>query len=154
MKWLETDFGLYALCPDSYVSAWAGTEADAVAAEPTGRVGLPDHGDVLTFGGEPLPVTYLPQVMTFVRWVAAEDDEGLESAVQTAQQSSEWQDLFEVSLEGRYTLMDSGVTGDDVEEEDVIHVEVPKGTYRVQSLTIIPDDESEFQLDRLVPVSS
>ncbi|MFI8323838.1 Imm21 family immunity protein [Streptomyces sp. NPDC085529] len=153
MKWLETDFGLYVLCPDSYVSDWAGTEAEAVAAEQTGRVGLPDHGDVLTFGGEPLPVAYLPQVVTFVRWVAAENDESLESAVHDAQ-SSEWQDLFDVSLEGPYTLMDSGVPGDDVSEEDVIRLEVAKGTYRVQSLTVLPDDESVFQLDRLVPVSS
>ncbi|WP_329382808.1 hypothetical protein OG625_20180 [Streptomyces sp. NBC_01351] len=76
MRWLETDFGLYALCPDAYVADWDGTEADATAADSAGRLVLPGHGDVLTLGGEPLPIACVENVMTFVRWVAGDDDEG------------------------------------------------------------------------------
>ncbi|MFB7357486.1 hypothetical protein [Streptomyces gardneri] len=39
-----------------------------------------------------------------------------------------------------------------VEESEVLHIDVPEGRYRVQSLLITPSDEAEFQLDRLVSV--
>ncbi|MEU9292479.1 Imm21 family immunity protein [Streptomyces sp. NPDC048266] len=152
MRWLETDFGLYALCPDFYVADWNGTEADATAADSVGKIVLPGHGDVLTLGGEPLPIAYLQDVMTFVRWVAAEDDHEVERAVEAAAGSADWQDLFEISLGGRYTLLDSATKGSEVEESDVFHVDIPEGRYRVQSLSIAPSDDAEFQLDRLVSV--
>ncbi|MGW2895915.1 Imm21 family immunity protein [Streptomyces sp. NPDC001212] len=152
VRWLETDFGLYALCPDSYVPDWDGVEADATAADSVGKIVLPDHGDVLTLGGEPLAITYLENAMTFVRWVAADDDQGLEAAVEAAARSADWQDHFEITLEGGYTLLDSAMGGSEVSESDVFHIDVPKGRYRVQSLLIAPSDEAEFQLDRLVSV--
>ncbi|MET9678122.1 hypothetical protein ABZY68_34290 [Streptomyces sp. NPDC006482] len=38
VRWLETDFGLYALCPDTYVTDWDGTEADVLRIDiPEGR---------------------------------------------------------------------------------------------------------------------
>ncbi|UQA35621.1 MULTISPECIES: Imm21 family immunity protein [unclassified Streptomyces] len=152
MRWIDTDFGLYALCPDAYVADWEGTEADAVAADSVGMVSLTGHGDVLTLGGEPLPVAYLQNVRTFVRWVAADDDHGLEEAVEAAGGSSDWQDLFEIALDGRYTLLDSAMSGSEVEDSEIIRIDLPKGNYLVQSLTVSPDDESEFQLERLVSV--
>ncbi|MFE1905994.1 Imm21 family immunity protein [Streptomyces gardneri] len=152
MRWLETDFGLYALCPDAYVADWEGAEADGTAADSAGKIVLPGHGEVLTLGGDPAPVAYLPDVMTFVRWVAADDEEGLERAVEAAAGSAEWKDLFEIALGGRYTLLDSAASGSEVEESEVLHIDVPEGRYRVQSLLITPSDEAEFQLDRLVSV--
>ncbi|WP_345039353.1 Imm21 family immunity protein [Streptomyces sannanensis] len=150
MRWLETDFGLYVLCPNAYVADWDGTEADAVAADSVGKISLPGHGDVVTLGGEPLPIAYIQHAMTFVRWVAADDDQGLERAVEAARESSDWQDLFEIALEGRYTLLDSAMRGSDVSDSDIFRIDVPKGKYRVQSLSIFPGDESEFRLDRLI----
>ncbi|WP_055599633.1 Imm21 family immunity protein [Streptomyces aureus] len=152
MRRLETDFGLYALCPDSYVADWNGTEADATAADSVGKVVLPGHGEVLTLGGEPLPIAFLQDIMTFVRWVAADDDQEVERAVEAAAGSVDWQDLFEIALGGRYTLLDSATNGSEVEEPEVFHVGIPEGRYRVQSLEIPPSDDAGFKFDRLVSV--
>lgn len=154
MQWLETDFGLYALCPDSYMANWEGTEADVTAGEPVGKITLAGHGELLTLGGEPLNVAFLQRFMTFIRWVAAEDDQGLEEEVEAAMESEDWQDDFEITLGGRYVLLDSAMNGSDVSESDVIRIDIPEGRYRVQSLLITPAADAEFQLDRLVAIEA
>lgn len=73
--------------------------------------------------------------------------------MEAAARSTDWQDLFELTLEGRYTLLDSAMGGSDVNESDVLRVHVPKGRYRVQSLSISPSEAAEFRLDRLVPIA-
>jgi hypothetical protein len=151
VKWIdETDFGYYALCPESCVAAWDGTEAGDVCDEYVGRVVLPGHGDVLVLGGEPLPATYLDHRMTFVRKYAAEDDSGLQQAVDRAMASDGWEDAVEVSLGGSYRLMDCMVAGDGVTETDTIRVRIPDGRYRVQSLFIESSSGEQFMLERLV----
>lgn len=151
VKWIdETDSGCYALCPESYVTAWDGAEAGDVSGEYVGRVVLPGHGDVLILGGEPLPVTYLDRPMTFVRWYAAEDDGGLERAVDQVMSSDAWEDVFELSLGGSYRLLDCLVSGDETAEADTIRVTVPQGRYLVQSLLIEPSSDAQFMLERLV----
>ncbi|MFV5998777.1 Imm21 family immunity protein [Streptomyces sp. NPDC056231] len=152
MDWLDgTDFGYYALCPAPYLKAWNGTEADVVSPAHVGKVVLPDHGEVLTLGGQGLPVAYLDGTMTFVRWVSCDDDAGLEDAVEQAMSSDGWQDVFEIALGGHYVLLDSGVRGAEVGEDDAIQVNVPHGRYRVQSLLIYPS-MGEFFLERLIAI--
>ncbi|MFB6836830.1 Imm21 family immunity protein [Streptomyces sp. NPDC056361] len=152
MDWLDgTDFGHYALCPAPYLKSWNGTEADAVTPEHVGKFVLPDHGDVLTLGGQGLPVACLERMMTFVRWVACDDDAGLEDAVEQAMNSHEWQDAFEITLGGPYVLLDSGALGAEVGEDEVIRVNVPHGRYRVRSLLIRPA-MGEFFLERLIAI--
>ncbi|MGA6169085.1 Imm21 family immunity protein [Streptomyces sp. NPDC012600] len=150
MEWLDTDFGYYALCPEPYLTDWEGTEADAVGIEYVGRVPLPDHGEVLTLGGEPSAITYLDRTMTFIRWHAADNDTGLENAVERSMASDEWQDVFDIDLGGRYSLLDSAARGDEISEADVIRVDVPPGRYRVQSLFISPSEDASFMLERLL----
>ncbi|MFG3498724.1 Imm21 family immunity protein [Streptomyces sp. NPDC047928] len=153
MRWLdETDFGYYAVCPEPYLKDWDGTEADAVAGEYVGRITLPGAvgGDVLTLGGEPLPVAYHAPTMTFVRWIAADDDRGLEDAVERAARTAGWQDAgVEVTLGGRYVVLDSAARGDEVGEADVLRLNVQPGRYRVGSLVITPAEDTEFMLERL-----
>ncbi|MFJ5829382.1 Imm21 family immunity protein [Streptomyces sp. NPDC093089] len=152
MDWLDgTDYGHYALCPAPYLASWNGTEADAVSSEHVGKVVLPGHGDVLTLGGQGLPVAYLDRVTTFVRWVACDDDAGLEDAVERAVHTHEWHDAFEITLGGPYVLLDSGALGAEVGEDEAIRVDVPPGRYRVQSLLIRPST-GEFFLERLTAV--
>ncbi|MFB7734852.1 Imm21 family immunity protein [Streptomyces sp. NPDC056112] len=152
MDWLDgTDFGYYALCPAPYLKAWNGTEADVVSPAHVGKVVLSDHGEVLTLGGQGLPVAYLDRAMTFVRWVGCDDDAGLEDAVEQVMNSDEWQDAFEITLGGQYVLLDSGVRGAEVGEDDAIQVNVPYGRYRVQSLLIYPS-MGEFFLERLIAI--
>ncbi|MGW8355507.1 Imm21 family immunity protein [Streptomyces wedmorensis] len=150
MDWLDgTDFGYYALCPAPYLKAWEGTEADAESPMHVGKVLLPDHGEVLTLGGQALPVAYLDRARTFVRRVSCDDDASLEDAVEHAMTSDEWQDVFEITLGGHYVLLDSGVRGAEVGVDDAIQVNVPSRRYRVQSL-LIYSFMGEFFLERLI----
>ncbi|MCX5182988.1 immunity 21 family protein [Streptomyces sp. NBC_00268] len=152
MNWLDgTDFGVYGLCPAPYLKDWDGTEAAPVWPEHVAKIVLPDHGDVLALGGQAMPVAYLDRTRTFVRWCCCDDDAGLEDAVERAMDSDEWKDAFEITLGGRYVLLDSGVHGADVGEADAIVVDVPHGHYQVQSLFIHPS-MGEFFLERLVAI--
>ena len=154
MKWIDgTDFGYYVLCPESHVAAWDCTdEFMDVFDDYVGRVVLAGLGDVLVLGGEALPATYLDHQMTFVRWYAAEDDSGLDQAVDQAMGSDGWKDAFEVSLGGSYRLMDGLVAGYDVAESDTIRVHIPEGRYLVQSLFIEAFPDDQFMLERLVRI--
>ncbi|MEK2493609.1 Imm21 family immunity protein [Kitasatospora purpeofusca] len=159
MKWIDgTDFGYYALCPESHVAGWDGSEfwdctgfTDAFENY-VGRAVLPGPGDVLVLGGEALPATYLDHRMTFVRKCAAEDDSGLENAVDQATGSDDWTDAFEISLGGNYRLMDCMVAGDDVADSDTIRIHIPEGRYLVQSLFIKAFPDDQFMLERLVRI--
>ncbi|MFC9327321.1 Imm21 family immunity protein [Kitasatospora sp. NPDC057015] len=153
MKWIDgTDFGYYVLCPESHVAAWDCTEFMDAFEDYVGWVVLPEHGDVLVLGGEALPATYLDRRMTFVRNYAADDDSGLEQAVEQAMGSDDWTDAFEVSLGGSYRLMDCMAAGDDVAESDAIRVHIPEGRYLVQSLVIEAFPDDQFMLERLVRI--
>ncbi|MEV8533121.1 Imm21 family immunity protein [Streptomyces sp. NPDC051211] len=154
VNWLDgTDFGYYALCPASYLQDWDGTEANEVFQAYVSKVPLPDHGEVLTIGGEALPVTYLPESMTFVQNVGSDEKVDLHKEAERAMDAQGWQDAVEIALGGRYFLIDSGVPGAETEERYMIQVDVPHGRYQVRSLSIdLP--LGEFYLHRLVPSAS
>ncbi|MEV6212089.1 Imm21 family immunity protein [Kitasatospora sp. NPDC051914] len=135
--WLDgTDFGYYALCPEHGLAGWDGTEANEVFQEFVGRIELPDGSEVLTIGGEALPVLYLPEDMTFVQCHGSDDDTGLREEVERAVEAPGWQDAVEITLGGQYRLIDSGVPGADTEEEYSIRVDIPHGRYRVRTLFV------------------
>lgn len=158
--WLDgTDFARYALIPEELLPAWEGTEADDVIDEYVSAFPLAGR-DVLTLGGEPLPVTWLAEHLTFARWCYADDDTGLLSSVRAAAGSNDWKDVLSLELGGRYVLADAAYEPDrilgslrDAQQRPVeaFRVELPSGRYRVQSLTIDPDPNSQFMLDRLLP---
>ncbi|MFF5447182.1 Imm21 family immunity protein [Streptomyces sp. NPDC012888] len=149
ISWLDrTDFGVYALCPAGYVDDWDGTEALDTVSEHVGKIRLPDHGEVLTLGGEALPVAYFPQTMTFVRTIGHDDESGLHDAVERSEGAAGWRDDVEICLGGCYFLIDSMAPGAEAGEEYSIRVDVPPGRYRVQSLFIAPP-MGEFYLHRL-----
>ncbi|MDX6758616.1 MULTISPECIES: Imm21 family immunity protein [Streptomyces] len=153
-NWLDgTDFGYYALCPASYLQDWDGSEADEVFQAYVSKVTLPDGGEVLTIGGEALPVAYFPESMTFVQSVCADEGVDLHEEVERAVEAQGWQDAVEIALGGRYFLIDSGVPGAGTEEEYMIQVDIPHGRYQVQTLSI---DVllGEFYLHRLKPSAS
>ncbi|MFF1867697.1 Imm21 family immunity protein [Kitasatospora herbaricolor] len=153
VKWIDgTDFGYYVLCPESHVAAWDGSEFMDAFEDYVGRVTLAGLGDVPVLGGEALPVTYLDHRMTFVRKYAAEDDGGLEHAVDQAMGSDGWTDAFEISLGGNYRLMDCMVAGGDVAESDTIRVHIPEGRYLVRSLFFEAFSGDQFLLERLVGI--
>ncbi|MFD0264658.1 hypothetical protein ACFVH7_41085 [Kitasatospora indigofera] len=133
-----TDFGYYALCPESHVAAWDGAEFMDALEDYVARVELPSLGEVLLLGGEALPVTHLDRRTTFVRQYAAEDDSALEQAVDQAMGSDD--------------CLISGADAARTAETDTIRVHIPEGRYLVQSLSIETFQGDQFMLERLVRI--
>ncbi|GAA4852163.1 hypothetical protein [Kitasatospora terrestris] len=123
-----TDFGRYVPLPEAAVPTWGGEAADEWTGEYAAAFELPGHGDVVSLGGEPLSVTWLPGVSAFARWYSADDDGGLVAAVDPLRDEPGW--------------------------EDVRTVELAPGRYRLQSRTLVTATGDEFLLDRLLPVRS
>ncbi|MFD7627000.1 Imm21 family immunity protein [Streptomyces sp. NPDC059851] len=152
MNWLDgTDFGYYALCPAGYVPDWDGTEAHTELEAYINKILLPGHGEVLTIGGEALPVAYLPESMTFVQNVGSDESIDLHGEVERAMTAPGWQDAVEIVLGGQYALIDALVPGADTEEEYMLRLDVPHGRYRVQS-SYLEHPLGEFYLHRLQAV--
>ncbi|KOG06828.1 hypothetical protein ADK34_41485 [Streptomyces viridochromogenes] len=157
--WIDgTDFARYALVPEELLPMWEGTEADAVIDEYVSVLRLAGR-DVLTLGAEPLPVTWLAEPLAFARWCHADDDTGLLSAVRAAMPADGWEDVVSVELGGRYVLADAAYEAERIVDSlrstqqpvEALRVELPPRRYHVQSLTIDPDPETRFMLDRLLP---
>ncbi|MER8042906.1 Imm21 family immunity protein [Streptomyces sp. NPDC094032] len=159
VTWIDgTDFARYALVPEGLLSSWEGTEADDVIGAYVSGFRLAGR-DVLTLGAEPLAVAWLGEHLTFARWCYAEDDAGLLPAVRAAMADDGWEDVLRVELGGRYVLTDAfyegdrilGCLGDGRERVEAVRVELPVRRYRVQSLVVEPDPDTQFMLERLLP---
>ncbi|WP_189829680.1 Imm21 family immunity protein [Streptomyces zaomyceticus] len=157
--WLHsTDFARYALIPEEILPAWEGTEADEVIDAYVSALRPAGH-DILTLGAEPLSVTWIAESLTFARWCHADDDTGLIPAVHAAATADGWKDVLSLTLGGRYVLADAAYEADRIlaslrdahRPAEALRVELPPGRYRVQSLTIDPDPNTRFMLDRLLP---
>ncbi|MGA5870693.1 Imm21 family immunity protein [Streptomyces cinereoruber] len=157
--WLDrTDFARYALIPEELLPTWEGSEADDVIDEYVSALWPAGHR-VLTLGAEPLPITWLAEYLTFARWCCADDDTGLLPAVRDASVSDGWEDVLSLELGGRYVLADAAYEADRIldslrgarQPAEALRVEVPPGRYRVQSLVVDPDPNTQFMLERLLP---
>ncbi|MFB7513141.1 Imm21 family immunity protein [Streptomyces sp. NPDC056144] len=156
--WLDhTDFARYALIPEELLPTWEGTEADDVIDEYVSAFRLAGH-DVLPLGAEPLAITWLAEPLVFARWYAADSDTALLSAVNAAMTADNWEDVLSLELGGHYVLTDAAYEADRIlsslrntQKPEALHVELPPGRYRVQSLTVEPDPHTQFMLQRLLP---
>ncbi|MGW2400096.1 Imm21 family immunity protein [Kitasatospora sp. NPDC001664] len=160
LTWIDrTDFARYALLPEHLVSEWTGAEADDVIGEYAEAVRFAGH-DVLVLGGEPLPIAWFPDNLVFARWIYADDDGSLRSALEPALAGGAWEDAVTVELGGRYVLTDAGYDGERIlgldetqQSPELVRIELPAGRYLVQSLLVEPDPESAFYLERLLPLA-
>ncbi|GGR21196.1 hypothetical protein GCM10010282_11570 [Streptomyces roseolus] len=157
--WLDsTDFARYALIPEEILPTWEGTEAEEVIDEYVSALRMAGH-DILTLGAEPLSVTWLAEPLTFARWCYADDDTGLLSAVHAAGSADGWKDVLTLGLGGRYVLADAAYEADRIldslqdaqQPAEALRVELSPGRYRVQSLIVDPDPNTQFMLERLLP---
>ncbi|MFD4321445.1 hypothetical protein [Streptomyces sp. NPDC058548] len=70
-----------------------------------------------------------------------------------------WKDVLSLELGGRYVLADAAYEADRIlgslrdahRPAEALRVELPPGRYRVQSLIIDPDPDTQFMLERLLP---
>ncbi|GAA2710239.1 MULTISPECIES: Imm21 family immunity protein [Streptomyces] len=155
-EWLDsTDTARYALVPEGALAGWVGWEqALHHTSEYADAIPLPGHGDVLTLGGEPQAVTWLPDHLVFARWCYADDDTALAAAVAQAVAGDEsWADEVTVELTGgRYLLSDAGDEGEEIlSSGEYLPVDLAPGRYRAQSMTVRPDEKAAFLLVRLLP---
>ncbi|MFE1576595.1 hypothetical protein [Streptomyces fradiae] len=83
-----------------------------------------------------------------------------ESCRRSAVASGGWEDALSMALGGRYALTDAACDGDrglgslhgpQQEPAEALRVRLPSRRYRVQSLTVAPDPDTEFRLERLLP---
>ncbi|MGA5493123.1 Imm21 family immunity protein [Streptomyces cinereoruber] len=157
--WLEsTDFARYALVSEELLPVWTGAGADGLAGEHVAVVRVAGR-DVLTLGGEPLPVTWIAEELVFARSYGVEGDAALLSAVRDAAGADGWMDLFSLVLGGRHVLTDSACDGDRIldcsrdarQPVETLRVELPRRRYRVRSLVVEPDPETQLVLERLLP---
>ncbi|MFC8454023.1 Imm21 family immunity protein [Kitasatospora sp. NPDC057223] len=158
LTWLDrTDFARYALLPEHLVPRWAGEEVYDACGEYATALRFEGH-DVVILGGEPLPVTWIAYALVFARRSSADDDRSLLPGVDTALASGAWEDVVTVELGGRYVLTDAGYDGghirglDYADPPELVRVTIPAGRYLLQSLLIQPDPESEYYLERLLPL--
>lgn len=152
MRWVTTDFGRYALCPTQLLAAWGGEEADVAIVDDAGRIGF-EGRDVITLAGEPLDVAWIPERLSFVRWISADGDGELAASLDAAiEDPSRWECSAEVELGGSYRLIDSAYPGDYPHAGERIEVEIPPGVYQLLSLSLETPSGDEFRVDRLEPV--
>ncbi|MFE6864986.1 Imm21 family immunity protein [Kitasatospora sp. NPDC057692] len=151
MRWINTDFGYYALCPVELLPSWTGNEADGTVLDDVAGIEFLGR-DVVTLSGEPLEVAWIPERFSFVRWISADGDGGIAEGLDAALgDPSRWEHCADVRLGGRYRLIDSACPGDYPHAGESIDVDLPDALYRILSLALETPD-GEFRVDRLEPV--
>ncbi|WP_328916167.1 MULTISPECIES: Imm21 family immunity protein [unclassified Streptomyces] len=150
MRWLDTDFGRYVLCPAAAVRNWQGTEVDAIISQEIASVLVPGVGHVISLGGEPMPVAYFPESGTIVRWYFGESDEDVVEAVRLALLREDWVAGAKIRVAGEMTLFDSASRGYDISPHECLQVHLEDGDYEVLSVETDYEETTSLRLDRLV----
>ncbi|MFF9324993.1 Imm21 family immunity protein [Streptomyces sp. NPDC014776] len=154
MRWLQTDFARYVLCPESAVEGWTGQEAIAAVPDYLSVIEHPSLGGLLCMSGEPMPIAYDESSRTFIRWDYADSEDAAAEALQKAEQSAAWTTGPMVHIPNEpVVLFDCGYAGSDVTPDNSCSIHLPQGRYLVRSLEMEISDSAAFRLDRLVPVT-
>jgi hypothetical protein len=117
------------------------------------------HGEALILGDEPMQTAFVPNAEggIFVRWICAESEDDVRRTLGAIPESA-WESTphrIEVAREG-LIVFDSAYPGDalpppadDVVPASWIRIELPPGTYRVDTADHEPDDSTRLILHRL-----
>ncbi|WP_337177433.1 Imm21 family immunity protein [Paludisphaera sp.] len=117
------------------------------------------HGEALILGDMPMQTAFIPDPEggIFVRWMYAESEGGVRRALGSVPESA-WEPTphrIEVAREG-LLVFDSACSGDtlphpsqDVDPASWIHIELPEGTYTVDTADYEPDETTRLILHRL-----
>ena len=146
-----------ASAPDDYDRACAVDELAGVIA-------VGDNGaQALVLADEPATSCYLPEHRAFLRWLAADSEDGLKAAAEAvlADPATEWEECGTWVSDGTATLMDSAGAGAELGVEypgggmpAQATVALPIGRWRVRAVHTEADEENWVGLVQLLPTDS
>jgi hypothetical protein len=177
-NWVCSAGGPLIVAPAEIAQYWRGVEgwspsevqrglADEPVSDYARACGIDDylgtlkvgHGEVVILGDEPMQTAFIPNPEggIFVRWMYAESEGDIRRALGSVPESA-WRPTphrIEVSREG-LLVFDSASPGHalpppskDVDPSSWIHIELPEGTYMVDTADYEPDGSTRLILHRL-----
>ncbi|MFD9082919.1 Imm21 family immunity protein [Streptomyces erythrochromogenes] len=120
-------------------------------------------GQALVLADEPATTCYLPEHRAFLRWLAAESEDGLKAAAEAvlADPATQWEECGTWVSDGPAVLMDSGEAGAELDVEypyggmpAQAPVPLPAGRWRVRAVHTEADEENWVGLVQLLPADS
>ncbi|MFD4031992.1 Imm21 family immunity protein [Streptomyces sp. NPDC058637] len=158
LTWLETGGGPFIVVPSDALSHWSGTEGDydraCAVMKLVGVLELPDGGEALVLGDEPLSTTYLPAHRVLVRWCHAESEEGVADIILAGLPTAEWDEGPVMRTTGKLIMFDAAYFGTEVGTlTDCTVLELGAGRFRVDSASIEPDQLTSFRVHRFVELT-
>ncbi|RSS79941.1 Imm21 family immunity protein [Streptomyces sp. WAC06614] len=178
--WVESMGGPLIVVPVSALASWGGcTESGVMAGDATtpddydracavedlaGVIPVGENGSqALVLADEPATSCYLPELRTFLRWLAADSEGELSAAADAAlaDPATVWEECGTWVSDGPAVLMDSAEAGSDlgIEYPDggmpaEAAVPLPAGRWRVRATHTKVGEENWVGLVRLLPVES
>ncbi|MFF8717064.1 Imm21 family immunity protein [Streptomyces sp. NPDC015184] len=178
--WVESMGGPLIVVPVSALASWGGCmESGLMAGDATapddydracavgdlaGVIPIDENGmQALVLADEPATSCYLSQHRAFLRWLAADSEDGLRAAADTvlADPATVWEECGTWVSDGPAVLMDSAEAGSDLGVEypgggipAEASVPLPAGRWRVRATQTELDDENWVGLVQLLPVES
>ncbi len=146
-----------ATAPDDYDRACAVDELAGVIA--VGGSGA----QALVLADEPATSCYLPEHRAFLRWLAADSEDGLKAAAEAvlADPATEWEECGTWVSDGPAVLMDSAEAGAGLSVEypgggEPAQAAVPltAGRWRIRAVHTEADEENWVGLVQLLPVDA
>lgn len=161
VEWVESTGPLVVL-PEAELPSWLGIEEPATetdydrACAVGGRVGLIPVGQAtgLVLGDDPTGTSFVPEHGAFVRWCAADSEDGLLGSVGDAMREADWEPELYWDVPGPVVLFDAALPGIAVSHEDHVRVPLDAGRYAVRAGYAEPDLRTRIGLVRLrgIPV--
>ncbi|MGW6326284.1 Imm21 family immunity protein [Streptomyces sp. NPDC055100] len=141
--------------PRTALSHWSGTEGDYDRAcevmDLVGVLELPDGGEALLLGDEPLSTACLPAHRVLVRWCYAESEVGVADIILAGLPTAEWDEGPVLRTTGELVIFDAAYSGTEVGTlADSAVLELGAGRYRVDSASIEPEQLTSFRVHRFV----
>ncbi|MFF3791934.1 Imm21 family immunity protein [Streptomyces sp. NPDC001981] len=178
--WVQSMGGPLIVIAVSALTSWRGcTEAGAIVGDATapddydracavddlaGVIAVGDNGaQALVLADEPATTCYLPEHRAFLRWLAADSEDGLKAAAEAvlADPATEWEECGTWVSDGPAVLMDSAEAGAELSVEypgggmpAQAPIPLPTDRWRIRAVHTEADEENRVGLVQLLPVDA
>lgn len=162
LKWIASEGGPLVLLSRLALPAWKGIHGESGETDYDRACGVEDElgliavGEIsgLVLGDEPLQTAWIPKHAGYqgllVRWSYAESEEAILHHLRDLPPQ-----LFAPtgirfhSVDRSHQLFDAALGGDQVDSDQGLEIEIPVGTYRIESALFAPDDATAVLLHAL-----
>ena len=164
LNWIESTGGPLLLLEDALLAHWHGSYGNSgVLTDYDRACKIADYIGIIEVGGgtglllgeEPFATSWWSSDQIarsfLVRWVAAENEEQVRAELNSLPSESPWQSAdvnFEI-YNGQLTLFDSACLGSAIDA--FLTIEIPRGSYAVETLHYDPSDKLSLILHRFIP---